>query len=1077
MINRSNKIIYLKEEQIVYEEFLKIVNTLLIKYEANKYFCSVFQLPFLNINRDNICIFLNDLYQIFTVNSQNIGSKIRQVLRKYVKTDANLDGFVGSKIIKIVRLLYFMLWADECVVLTSKMNINFNSERDYVYKIAPETYKFFCNYENEDCKNKKLSNSDRFLLRYKGTKFLIITDWTRFGKILIDDYIIHSALSSFAKKKIINCYDVNNIPVGLMMSEVLSAHGELVSYTQSNLDYVTRMKMSYFFNKFVFENKDCVNVKASYFKQEYVKFVKQKSINRLKKIQNRNKNESNNKKESVKKYDVTTHENILSYIRNLKSGVSRAGDWMCGYSPYPGRRDFYIGDISKIWYFIYKKYLENRKKVKNYESDSLKYGLNVLFDYIFLYLPLRNEIFRNDIIDIPVMPKQFIRKEFVTPIERECPFLSLLEFSKLKCSTNNSVYQSLNAIKHFFDFIKLEFNHEDFVGPYFENPISLKFDAPRTYKYNKTTKVLFQNDIYKLSCQMLMTIEYVSTVFQKKYGVYGFESKKYYKYRMRKVLDFEDLGCCPIFFYNNEMYKLNEVPNFLNYYTDISAGGEIRNNGAITVLRLVLCIFLTGLRTQSVQWLDLNEYNFNNVIRDDEDLEVNILGIKSLTVSTDKVRRESWISYVTKQVIEILDRESDYQKNRVDEYQGQGVWYEDRVDSIFGQIIPVFRSKTTKPFSDNCISLFWRNYMKFVEYYLNKYLKIKCKLIEKVDKKDRAIVTPHSLRAQFITTMADYMPLEDVQMLVGHINLLSTHYYYSPSKEVIKNKLASASDYWDISTKYSPVFIKPSSPESKFRIDFDRDRLSTIANYHCINLNFWTDTKYTHDEVFKLLQSTPYSQISFHDSHICPVNDVCPKEVLDEIGVYRRCGVCPLSIKSLDHLTAISAKKRLFFEKIKSHKFSIDLLIQKKEPSNVIKIVKDQALYDMMEFCGWSIAECVLLKKLHELQMNFSLDGSDCSQNNNLFFSFKPEVVSNHLSILKIKSTDSEFIRSRIIDSSQFPLYTTDQIRIISSGLLKRITASSVLSENCNLENSVDCLARLVDEKLFKSALFQSSET
>ena len=58
--------------------------------------------------------------------------------------------------------------------------------------------------------------------------------------------------------------------------------------------------------------------------------------------------------------------------------------------------------------------------------------------------------------------------------------------------------------------------------------------------------------------------------------------------------------------------------------------------------------------------------------------------------------------------------------------------------------------------------------------------------------------------------------------------------------------------------------------------------------------------------------------IRWHDTHVCPVGNQCPAEVIANIGAMNRCGICPLAAKCIDHLPAIDAKQSELHERIKT---------------------------------------------------------------------------------------------------------------------------------------------------------------
>jgi hypothetical protein len=107
------------------------------------------------------------------------------------------------------------------------------------------------------------------------------------------------------------------------------------------------------------------------------------------------------------------------------------------------------------------------------------------------------------------------------------------------------------------------------------------------------------------------------------------------------------------------------------------------------------------------------------------------------------------------------------------------------------------------------------------------------------------------------------------------------------------------------------------------------------------------------------LRTAAENEIVFRDTHICPVNQCCPPEMI-EIGASLRCGLCPLACAGYDHLTAISAKIRQLLETIMALRKAYRSLVKAKTEESELLALYDRIDLEKQEYWGWRLKEEII---------------------------------------------------------------------------------------------------------------------
>jgi hypothetical protein len=236
---------------------------------------------------------------------------------------------------------------------------------------------------------------------------------------------------------------------------------------------------------------------------------------------------------------------------------------------------------------------------------------------------------------------------------------------------------------------------------------------------------------------------------------------------------------------------------------------------------------------------------------------------------------------------------------------------------------------------------------------------------------------------------------------------------------------------------------------------FRADRDDAIQSFGIVNvrhaLNEGEDV-----DALELLRAAPISRIVFRDTHICPVDEQCPPDVVQAFGGKYRCGSCWLACKSIDHLPAIAAKRRQLAERIQSNLKLYQRALSNKENSAELNELYDTIEDDLNEYLAWTLTEQVLW---------------DISQkrgeNSEVLFASEPEIVRQQLQRVSRPCSEQEFVLRRIIESDAYPSLATDELRLRALKLKRQIIAGTagideIVSNQDDEADDIAAFARFV---------------
>lgn len=770
------------------------------------------------------------------------------------------------------------------------------------------------------------------------------------------------------------------------------------------------------------------------------------------------------------------HDDALAYFQSY-AGIKRNGvKWISESQQYPGREHVSLDRLVQHWKIAIQAFLKHRKEVKGCEDEkNVTSALNILADYLFLYLPWWKELYPGAVVSIPFSPKDFGRYAYFyrsaeEPLENfPATFPELL---KLRRKTKDGVYAALKQVQLFFSFVEFFFSEDkDIAGPNFRSPIFEEFDLPRVPRNFKTTKVVFPKGAYRHLVHYVYAVEAMGEYLLAKCMANEFGRNELRLISGLRWLDTAALGFVPFVRVNGKLLIIYHLPNvfswvarFIKNEKDLPKECFIPH---LTTVRLLIAAIETGLRVAGLRWLDRRTWdqkNHGEPEYSDFSFEPSGRYIYSLFVNTDKTKEKPWVTEIVFRVRSLLLRENIFQRNIGEQDMDVAVPYQGREESRFGYIVPLFRGTVSaNPISEANYPICWTLLLVGFQEFYSKVLGHPTFFVKVTSVKDKsrnsepkiivledgrqycpvsilAINTPHACRATYATNRQGLIETSDISTQIGHNSELATTYYQAPRVEDLQEKLeATDRAIFDDSQRFEQddaSYIRPDKPDSAMARSFVRNREAAIKQFKVMPaIALWNsaETENMSSDAIEELRNGPMSLVRFHPTHICPVGDECPADIVRSIGDFKRCGICPLAIKGIDHLPAIAAKKNNLLERIRFQVRQRDTL----EASGEIQAADelwDVIELDTNEWLGWQLSEEVLAKAYDEI-----MAGDGPREDIGLFHTDAPEIVRQHLRRVVKNSSEVEFLLCRIAESNAYPTMQTPQLQAVASGIRRRL--------------------------------------
>lgn len=705
---------------------------------------------------------------------------------------------------------------------------------------------------------------------------------------------------------------------------------------------------------------------------------------------------------------------------------------------------------------IYKKTkLRNRQTAK---TEIRKLG--VLFLYLFFYLPRWFDHHKDSKLSFPNTVDKLDPIIFgSSPLEPDCPVpKTFITYMNDRADTRSISDQTLRP---YLDNVYNLFNWITKSGKKYikhcSNPQLLfdRDDLPLSTSLRGTTKNIFPKKLFKT------VVSYAYAVLEFKEHIQQLLEEGEISYKdlrsKNSKLNTLDFGFVPKVFHLGREYKVEEIPSQFLRLNDL----EYKDGRTVDSIHLGpiihnILMLETGLRGRHIQWLDDATF----------DIEYNDLELKRpmypLSVKTDK-RGHSWTPFVSPRVIKLLRKLSAWKKSIADPAFYLEVDY-NHEKTYYGKFNSVFASNNSKklgPISDNNYRDSWHAMCLGLQLFLNKnnidkftfikyvptgakkfkqrYTEKECEIKDNEDYSQacglfcpvslRPFVSPHGARATVISNNISHLPADIIGKYITGQTERVIFYYAKTTVEDIDELVALHKDRQYPAPKefiqrnaHDAVMLYSEQVNHDFRNSIgNADQLDdVIESYGMISLDSLIEKNVTNPTGIELVQNSNSAEIAFNTSHICPFGNICPKEIVKQYGETGLCGICSYSIKSVDHLPAISAAKHVALEKLDGLNKTLVKACKAKSTDDVIYDLERRRDNQAFNILGWELSEDVLNKKLKNINIG-SAEGR--------FTSFQPQIVSECLERIYVDNNDANYLICRLKECIAYPSLESEQIK------------------------------------------------
>lgn len=760
-------------------------------------------------------------------------------------------------------------------------------------------------------------------------------------------------------------------------------------------------------------------------------------------------------------------------------------------------KDNHLKLLSNCWLELECTYFDRRKR-ESYKQ--VKQILGFFNLYLFCYLPSWFREFPDTKLLFPTNPNLLVGSVFISRMTSDNnglpqTFLEMLnQRSTISQWSGNTLYGLLKQLEIFFDFI-ISYSHHFEGCLNFIQPITA-IDYPRSSRTISTNKDPIPRRF--LGCFIL----YVETV--KLYADIAIERimsgalnpdelKAACDSQNGTVIDtrrLEDLvGFLPYLFFADKRIPLRYLPGFPQMHQKELVGKKKRVFLPHPhALNQILVALYTGLRHNHIQWLDLRTY----------DIDADLSGpLTRLVVNTDKVKRDAWRPHVNSRVIEILHDQSKWRSYIQLDTFADLHFYNNEKNTSYPQILPLFSfSEDGRPHSDSYYSKTWKDLICGFQSVLfdlidrdRESVPILCKLrpagieffdLEEVEKlnafrctdqpkvklKVQTNITPHAARVSLVSDLHHHLPPELIGRYITGQTAATVSYYYRPTAYDLEEMCAIKGLESQIDSVMNKDFNRllfKKNEESVKHISADafdsplakgmRKNLNeTIDRFRCISI----ESGGGHESGINILKRRGVGTASFNKTEICPMGNACPDEIILLLKGTNRCSVCPIAIRSIDHIPAISVRKKF------THELLVDLSkkIEAAQSNSSTRLsnseieMLDQERGRIAEdLVGWQLCEEVLYDALQKIQR-----GEDSRK----WVIEKPAVLLAKLERVEVENEGVQYLFSRLQESIQYPGFQSPLISAQFDLARRKILAccgSSSVSEIFSLNMPVDSAA------------------
>lgn len=755
-----------------------------------------------------------------------------------------------------------------------------------------------------------------------------------------------------------------------------------------------------------------------------------------------NKSKTTQKKKTIEKFingdETYTPEELALLLRKPSKSLDDF-EWL-NRDHYLGREHIEIEDLSFAWKVsaeMYLSYLKNEGYSTSARTSKIK-NLNVLLDYLFCYLPLWFESNPDSIVQFPKMISDFERvlfwnnlisdsdkesclfKAAGVPSDIKLPFTAL-QFYGLSYSQKTQASFVAN-IHEFFECCRANrtlINQRPgcFLDADFSNPVNLFIDRKGSGARGTSDKVPLPLDSTIIAKAYMQAINEIGIDIRTKILDGVIHENTIEMIKGLEWITLADLGLS----YNLKIQSSTEdfleipLPKIANVYSWYKGSySELSKPTYIpwlSVVRMLSIALYAGLRMQNCQWLDLR--TFDRYLREPDS---ELLSSCVMFVNTDKSGKER-PAIVSRDLMLALQDEKHFQTN-IFNTPIVPVYYENDADDPqeYGPIHPLFRSPWVDhgvPFSDGTYTLIWPKILLGIEEIYNSIVPENRRhtfVSYSANGNLRAIHTPHSLRATWITHMKIYghLQVSIIQGQVAHENDYTTDYYVVlNAKELMAQvDLANANVNSKAWQRLNGISGTGNNHQSVIPREWNLNREILARDQNFLSVTSAVIESETTG--MQLIATTANEPVAFYTNCVCVKNGVCPKQLISFTGRERVCGLCPIAIFGVDHLPGINCIMRSLAAKSEQLVQKLRHLKSSNTPPEEVEIIHHELTVSKLELASYYHISQLLNKHLESSKDN----GGMISRLRDLKSYVKHKVNMNN---------PAQRVIAQVLDSSLFP--------------------------------------------------------
>lgn len=931
-----------------------------------------------------------------------------------------------------LALVLIQLWAQRAILLPTTFSPNLHAHFDKVARsLNTEVAAYFTELADGD----QYSPSVKYTLKHHVKRLLWATDWHSFSDVKLDDLAsLHKAVLRARNGINGEAIPTPPYPFSVVLTELTQKLSAKTGLRQSD---------------------------AERYDQSLRQAISERGpIEVLKQVQ-----------AGLGIGPELTEDEIFEFLRTVK--IDRVADgkgWHGVDFPYPGLERLKSPLGAATWSRQFDAFIEYWNE--RYESGAKAKYLTPIADYLFFYLPWWFDKHPESQAQYPESPGLFGRFSFVkrsvdgNGVHGEVPqtFYGFLE--RRFPDSLNTIANAKRAAKDFFDWMIDQYagtsTGETLLGHRFTNPIrdsDIQFSG--SLKASAHKRISHRVSIV-LRKYLLAVESFMSAVEQESLAADDFVSNTL---KINCIhIDVRSALATPIVVHMGKVIPIWKIPKVQQEFeASINVAlinGEMKwRHGLISLagLRLICVMFESGLRGAHLRWLDRTKYSTQDRPE---------LYCRTLLVNTDKVKNHEWTTLVSPEAWGVLVRQSEFvSRIRASELM-KPVPYQFRKNSRFEDIYPLFISNIAqhfgKPISAETYRRTWRLILYcFQEWYRDSFgqelllVEAEADVQSAIDRGESVSdvssmistdYTPHSMRSTVISERASFLPLDVVAALVGQSSRSVAAYYFQVDQEDWDKKIQKHADQLDayfLFDRDNEAYVRPSAMGSKLRqaVESDRRRAAERYGFTSLSLNSQdsaNDGDDSQPDGTKAFNEAPAVNLIFRDTHICPLAEECPLEIMAQIREPRRCGLCPYAIKSVDHLPAIQAKQHQLEAAAKEARRRGEIVLETNQSLDEAQEWFERADLDATEAISWHVSERILLDKLSAMR------AGDVSANE--YHVDAPEMLTGRVqrALLKFNEGQHEMFSmlQRIGEANAYPSLQDETVRNSARRLIRHLFGS-----------------------------------